>query len=98
MLMSWLRRWLGGGAEADPVTASEDYDGFEIQATPQREGDTWRVAGRVIWHLDSGVLQYDFVRADSFPSADNATTMTLAKGRQLIDERGSDLFNDHPGQ
>jgi hypothetical protein len=96
MLAGLLRRLFGKASEADRVTATEDYDGFEIQATPLRESDGWRVAGRVLWRRDGEVLQYDYVRADSFPSADNATAMTLAKGRQLIDERGQGLFDDQP--
>lgn len=94
MLTAWIKRLLGGGSKPDPVTATEDYAGFEIQATPIREAEGWRVAGRVVWRRDGDVLQHEFVRADSFPVADNATAMSLDKGRQLIDERGDTLFHD----
>lgn len=98
MLRDLMKRLFGGGGAADPVTATEAYSGFEIQATPIRERDGWRVAGRVVWRRDQDSLEHSFVRADSFPSQDNATSMSLDKGRQLVDERGQSLFDDAGAQ
>ena len=36
---------------------------------------------------------YRFVRADRMSSREDATSMSLAKGRQLIDEQGDKLFS-----
>lgn len=93
-MFNWFKRLVGGDTDANAVTATETYSGFEIEATPIRESDGWRVAGRVVWYRDNDYLSHDFVRADSFPSADNATSMSLDKGRQLVDERGSDMFKE----
>jgi len=92
MLRALWQRLFSGTGNTTEVTATEAYQGFEIHAEPRREPDGWRVAGCVVWRRNADVLSEHFVRADSFPSQDHATTMSLAKGRQLVDERGEGLF------
>jgi hypothetical protein len=94
MLSRLIKRLFPGNNEPNPVTATESYSGFEIEAAPMREATGWRVAGRVVWRRGEEALQHEFVRADSFPSQDNATAMSLDKGRQLVDEQGESLFDD----
>jgi hypothetical protein len=38
------------------------------------------------------VQRHDFVRADRFSSKDEAASLTISKGRQIIDEQGDGIF------
>ena len=84
----------GGAAKrGDPVT----YEGFVIQAAPERAGDQWRLAGVIIKQgagEGGGDLERTFLRADSFSSQDEAENFAIRKGKQIIDEQGERLFAD----
>lgn len=72
----------------------EDYKGFTLRATPPlRKGQTWRVAGTVAKERDEAIRTHNFVRADTYTDRDDATAVSLRKGRQLVAERGDDLFD-----
>ncbi len=89
--MSWLSRLLGGKTEPPepaPAGEAEDYKGFVITPGPIREGGQYRVAARI--EKDGRVHQ--LVRADTMASLDEATAISLAKARQVIDEQGDRLF------
>lgn len=90
--MSWLARLFGGrsAAPAAPApAAAEDYKGFRITPAPIREGGNYRVAARI--EKDGRVHQ--LVRADTMASLDDATAISAAKARQMIDEQGERLFD-----
>ncbi len=79
-------------AAAAPVTA--EYQGLTICAEPERAGDQWRLAGKIVKLDGESVLERTFLRADTFASLDEAQTYSLRKGKQIIDERGGRLFED----
>ena len=70
------------------------YEGLDIHPAPEREGQQWRIAG-VIVKKDGDVEQERlFTRADTVSSREEAETISVNKGKQIIDERGSSLFAD----
>lgn len=81
----------GGGASADPAEA---YGDCMIQALPQSAGGSWRVAGMITKVVDGETLERPFVRADTFPGQDEATSFSLVKAKQIIDQNGKMLFSD----
>lgn len=85
----WSR--LFGAKSDEPAPAEvpgEDYKGFRITPTPIREGGQFRVSARI----EKDGRRHDLVRADTTGSEDEATTVSLRKARQVIDERGEGLF------
>lgn len=107
-MSSFLKKafgWLGAGDDGDdPATKSsravagkagrtESYKECTIAPTPMREGNQWRVAGLITKEIDGEVFERSFVRADLFPSADQAEDFTLRKARQIIDQSGPRLFS-----
>lgn len=94
--MSWLSRLLGGGAGRAPEpapAAAEDYKGFRITPAPVREGGGYRVAARIEKEVGGVLRRHDLVRADTTAALDDATRLSAAKARQVIDERGEGLFD-----
>ena len=102
--MSWLGRLFGrgssGSAEPGPAapTGEVEHNGFTIQATPYRsEGGQFQTAGTILKTVDGAERRHDFVRADRFASIEDATALSLQKGRQLVDEQGERMFAPKPG-
>ncbi|MDE1158642.1 MAG: HlyU family transcriptional regulator [Neorhizobium sp.] len=88
----------GGGkpaAEA-PVKEAEPqaHGDCRIIAAPMKEGNQYRLAGRIEKDVDGEVLIRTFVRADMFTSMDDAVEYTVRKARQIIDQNGASLFGD----
>ncbi len=89
---------LGGGTTDEAPTRSdkaETYKNYTIHPLPQSAGGQWRLAGIIVRVAteDGEELEAEFVRADMFPSQEEAITFSLRKGRQIIDERGDSLFS-----
>ncbi len=87
----------GGGEAAEAPRRSdkaETYKGYEIHPLPQQASGQWRLAGMIVRAGDGDEEhEAEFIRADMFPSQEEAETFCLRKGRQIIDERGDNLFS-----
>lgn len=92
----WTKLFGGGGpAASGPATpaAEVEHNGFTIRAEPYKaEGGQFQTAGSVLKEIDGAVKEHRFVRADRFPSLEDATEFSLRKGRQLVDEQGERVF------
>ena len=71
-----------------------DYKDLVICPAPEREGQQWRIAGVIIKKSGDADLERTFTRADTVASREEAMTISVRKGKQIIDERGSGLFGD----
>jgi hypothetical protein len=93
--MSFLKRLFGGGLAGEAVeapVATETYKGYTIRAKAMRNGSSWQLAGSVEKEIDGEMKVHEFIRADTLPDRDEMATVSLAKGRQLVDEQGDRLF------
>jgi hypothetical protein len=94
--MSFLKKLFGGGSDgtgAAVAAKSTEYKGFTIEARPYKEGGQFQLAGVIAKEVDGVRKEHKFVRADRFTGLDEATEFALAKGRQIIDERGDRVFS-----
>jgi hypothetical protein len=83
----WSR--LFGSKPAAPAPANaEDHNGFTITPTPISEGGTYRVSARI----EKDGRTHTLIRADTSASLDEATAISVAKARQMIDEQGDAVF------
>lgn len=76
------------------IADHEHYQGLELQARPIREGELWRVAGRICRPDDTDGPCHDFIRVDTMASRDEAARLSLLKARQIVDERGDAVLGD----
>jgi hypothetical protein len=93
--MSWLSKLFGGGKADEPAAPSksaEEYKGFRIIAAPIKDGGQYRVAARIEKTIDGELKTHQLVRADTMASLDDATSISAAKARQVIDEQGDGVF------
>lgn len=81
-------------AAAGPSAPAQTHGDCTIHATPIREGNQFRLAGRIEKTVGDEVLTRNFIRADIFPGADDALEATFRKARQIIDQTGPSLFSD----
>ena len=93
--MSFLKRFFGGSEapKGEAAVAGEaEHNGFTIRATPFKEGGQFQTCGVVVKEVDGVVREFKFIRADRFASLEDAVSVSLTKGRQLVDEQGERLF------
>ncbi|TAN00771.1 MAG: hypothetical protein EPN45_13885 [Rhizobiaceae bacterium] len=97
--MSFLKKLFGGGgapgeSPAEAVDGQEiEHKGFTIRATPFKAEGQFQTAGTITREIDGEVKEHKFIRADRFASLDDAMSLSLRKGQQLVDEQGERLFN-----
>ncbi|MDE1992973.1 MAG: transcriptional activator HlyU [Rhizobiaceae bacterium] len=103
ILSNILSIFTGGGASTtsaekssgSSVTAEpQEHGGCTIYATPQREGNQYRLMGRIEKQVNGETLVRNFIRADVFTSSDDALESTFRKAQQIIDQNGPSLFGD----
>ncbi|HHG91121.1 MAG TPA: hypothetical protein ENJ90_11690 [Devosia sp.] len=94
--MSFLTRLFGGDAGAEvgvpKVLGEEEYKGFSIRALEMKAGSEFQLCGEIEKTINGEAQVKEFIRADKLSTADQAASVTLAKGRQIIDEQGEGLF------
>lgn len=90
--MSLLSRLFGGGGGGAAEQPAESYEGFSITPDPIKEGGSWRLAARVEKEIGGETKTHRLIRADTFQSADEAASASIAKAKQIIDEQGNRLF------
>lgn len=94
--MSFFKSLFGrrGGAAPETAPAKEiEHNGFLIRATPYKEGGQWQLCGVVVKEVGGEVKEHRFIRAERFPSLDDAIEMTFVKGRQLVEQSGERVFS-----
>ncbi|NKN36650.1 transcriptional activator HlyU [Agrobacterium sp. a22-2] len=82
------------GSAAKLAAEPQVHGDCTIFAEPMREGNQFRLAGRIEKVVDGETLERVFIRADVFSSADDALDGTFRKARQIIDQNGASLFSD----
>lgn len=95
--MSFIKRLFGGKSGSDapgePREAGRlEHKDFLIVATPYSEGGQYQVCGVISKMIDGELKEYRFVRADRCPGIEDAASIALNKGRQIVDEQGEHIF------
>ncbi len=92
--MSFWKKLFGGGGGAAAEAAAEpvDYKGFMIRPAPFQEGGQYQTCGIISKEIEGTLREHKMIRADRFPSRDDAVETTLRKARQMIDEQGERIF------
>ncbi len=97
ILGGFLRRLTGGGdggAEDAPAGPAIEYNGYSIQPAPRRERGQWLTAGVISKDFPDGPKSQHFVRAETHAGPEQARDFAVIKAKQIIDERGDQLFTD----
>ena len=95
--MSFWKSLFGGyssaGRKAAEASAPETYNGFTIRAAPAKNGPQYQPAGFIEKEIAGIRKEHYFIRADFFPSYEDAVAFSFTKARQIIDLEGERLFD-----
>ena len=98
ILGGFLRRLTGGGSDGEDAGAAAgpalEYNGYTIQPAPRRERGQWLTAGVISKDFPEGPRSQHFVRAETHAGVEQARDFAIIKAKQIIDERGDQLFTD----
>jgi hypothetical protein len=83
----------GSGAPATPAVPAVEYKGYRITPAPYKAGAQFQTAGRIEKDTADGVKVHEFIRADTYPSFDDAVAFTTSKAKQIIDQQGDRMFS-----
>jgi hypothetical protein len=91
---AWSR--LAGVREGDEANAASDpaveYKGYRIRPAPYRANGHYQTAGIIEKDTPEGVKEHRFVRADTYPSREDAAAFAITKAKQIIDLQGDRIF------
>ena len=95
--MSFWKNLFGGGSSTaepagDKVLGEESHKGFLIKAIEMKAGSELQLAGTIEKEVGGELKTYRFVRADRMSSRDDLIVLAIAKGRQIIDEQGEQIY------
>lgn len=82
----------GGSPEGAPTAKAIEHDGFTIKATPYKDGGQYQLCGIIEKDVGGELKTHRYIRAEKFAALDDAVEMTLAKGRQIVDQNGERVF------
>ena len=80
-------------ADGPPAPAVE-YKGYRIRPAPFPSNGQYQTAGSIEKDGPEGVLEHRFIRADAYPSREDAINFTISKAKQIIDLQGDRIFNE----
>ncbi|MBD1576587.1 MULTISPECIES: HlyU family transcriptional regulator [Vibrio] len=91
--MGFLSKLFGSKKETKVVEVEPiEFNGFLIYAESISEGSQYRVAGRIVKHIDGEVKTHRFIRSDVLSSQDDANQLMLKKAKLFIEQSGSSMF------
>ncbi len=98
ILGGFLRRLTGGSGGGDddaaPLGPALEYNGYTIQTAPRPDRGQWLTAGVISKDFPEGAKSQHFVRAETHAGPEQARDFAIIKAKQIIDERGDQLFTD----
>ncbi len=79
----------GEAGQAPAGAVVEEYKGYSVQLTPQREGGQYRVSAII----RKGEQEHRFIRSDLLGSEADCLEVTRRKVRTTLDQLGDQIFN-----
>jgi hypothetical protein len=89
----WQRLSGSSGRDDDRADDTVEYEGRRIRPAPFRRNGQYQTAGIIEKEVAGETRQHRFVRAESHPTRDGAIEFSIAKAKQIIDERGPRVFD-----
>ena len=91
--MGILKRLFGGGGGETAKREAVPYNGYRIRPAPFASEGQYQTAGVIEKDFPEGAREHHFIRAERHASAEDAASFAVAKGKQIIDERGDRVFD-----
>jgi hypothetical protein len=85
----------GAGEREGPPAAAVEYKGYRIKPAPYKNNGGYQTAGSIEKDTPDGVREHRFIRADAYPSREDAINFTISKAKQIIDLQGDRIFDQN---
>jgi len=94
--MSFWSALFGGRPAAETAKTADpvEYKGFVLRAAPYKTNGVYQTAGTIERDVGGVRKEHRFIRADTYPSYEDAVSFTLNKARQIVDLQGDRMFAD----
>ena len=83
-------RLVGGGTDAEEEAI--EYNGYRVRPAPYGRMGQYQTCDVVTKEIGGEIKEHRFIRAEMHPTREAATSFSIAKAKQLIDEQGDRLF------
>ena len=90
--MSLLSRLFGGSSGSKSNVEPASFQDFSIFVEPERTDGGYRIAAGIEKEIGGEVKTHRMIRADTCNSLDEASDLTLAKAKILIEQQGESIF------
>lgn len=93
--MSFLKKLFGGSttSEAPPAADPVEHEGYLIRPAPAPESGQFRLGAVISREINGQVKEHRLIRADLFPSRDEAIGAAIRKAKLVIAEQGDRMFS-----
>lgn len=91
--MSFLKKLFGGGNQSSSTHAAEMHEGYVITPAPMADGGQYRLCADIRKEVDGEMKTHRLIRADLFPTEDQAAEAARSKAKQVIKEQGERMFS-----
>lgn len=93
-MAGFLSKLFGGkGGSDEKVDDAVEYRGHRIRPAPISAGGQFQVAGYIEKDIGGVTKSYRFIRVDKHARRDDAVTLIVMKGQQIIDEQGDRIYD-----
>jgi hypothetical protein len=89
---AWSRLFGSPSGSHEPAAEPVEYKGYRIRPAPYRTNGHYQTAGIIEKDGPEGMQQHRFIRADAYPSREDAISFTITKAKQIIDLQGDRIF------
>lgn len=93
--MSFLKKLFGGSGSqsSGPQFDAVEHEGHKIVPQPMPESGQFRLQATVSKEIGGETKEHRLIRADVFPSAEQAAEFAVRKAKLLIDQQGDALYS-----
>lgn len=92
-MAGFFSKLFGGKGANETTDDAVEYRGHHIRPAPISSGGQFQVAGFIEKEIDGSVKSYRFIRVDKHSSREDAVTLIIMKGQQIIDEQGDRIYD-----
>jgi len=95
LIMSFLKKLFGGSSASQAPVAADpvEHQGYTIHPAPAAEGGQFRLGAVISRQVDGQLKEHKLIRADLFPSRDEAVEAAVRKAKLVIAEQGDRMFS-----
>ena len=90
--MGLFSRLFVSSPKQEPVIEPIEYKSFLIYPNSERDGNQFRIAGKITKEINGELKEHRFIRSDVISLKSDADELMLRKAKMLIDQIAESIF------